>query len=102
MNFVALRAFNLIPGAVFDRVDFDGGARVVREVFRNADDERVLVNTRLLHNLPDGTNKIETFNFDYCENIDLIGLVVNIADNEDEDNGNESYENYAADTSTNA
>lgn len=76
-----LRAFNLLPGAAI--LAGDDRAVVVEVADRDADREVITVELRF-ESLLDTTSLAS---FGYCEQVELIGLVVNEDDEDDWDFG---------------
>jgi len=83
-----LRAFNLVPGAVFSDEDIPGVAVAVR-VSRDESAEQVYV-TWVAHgeDIPDASVDTEyTDRWNYCDNVILHGLCVDPGDSGDTDFG---------------
>ena len=93
MNTIQLRAFNLVQGAAILGTPTSplslqtGRAYVVVEVDRDADHEIVTAQLRPLDPSIHGPFQQR---FDYCEPVELLGLVVNAADPDDDDTGVET------------
>ena len=88
MSTIELRAFNLRPGAA---ILIDGTPTVVTHVYRDADREVVTAYFRPLEAEVAATAEVwggpAIFRFDYCEPVELVGLVVNEDDLDDDDHG---------------
>lgn len=88
MNTIQIRAFNLREGAVIiTGWHLDGGSPstlVVTDVYRDADREVV---TATFRRLAPSIRPLVTLELDYCELVELVGLVVNEHDLDDDDAG---------------
>lgn len=83
MQHIELAAFNLRQGAAFTTENAASTYVVTQVLYRHANTERIGVLVRILGEwvtTADGETKVpvyDTFSFHYCDEVFLLGLVVN-------------------------